>query len=212
MCNGLGGFYHRSGQTFFVEPDDVGDVSHGAVLSRMPKKYHKDDDLVPFEFPDWTEKSFHWDHPGTIPDWANKEACVQLLKQVKPIWKKYKKVHDQARAEYKKAGAQAWAKYLKVCNQAWAKYEKVRNQALAEYEEVCDQAYAEYEKAYAPALAEYEKVRDQAVSEYEKVHDQAYAEYLKVCNQAWAEYEKVRAPARAEMIDELSKIDGYLAN
>jgi len=135
MCNGLGGFYHRSGQTFFVEPDDVGDVSHGAVLSRMPKKYHKDDDLVAFEFPDWTEKSFHWDHPGEIPDWADKDACVRLLKRVKPIWKKYKK----------------------VCN---------------------------------PALAE----------------------YLEVCNQTWVEYIKVYDLARDEMIDELSKIDGYLAN
>jgi len=135
MCNGLSGFYHRSGRTFFVEPDDVGDVSHGVVLSRMPKKYHKDDDLVAFEFPDWTEKSFHWDHPGEIPDWADKDACVRLLKRVKPIWKKYKK----------------------VCN---------------------------------PALAE----------------------YLEVCDQAWVEYIKVYDLARDEMIDELSKIDGYLAN
>ena len=168
MCNGLSGFYHRSGRTFFVEPDDVGDVSHGAVLSRMPKKYHKDDDLVAFEFPDWTEKSFHWDHPGEIPDWADKNACVRLLKQVKPIWKKYERVCNRACVEYKKMYARARADYERVCNQSQDEYMKVR-----------DQAWAEHEKVSAPARAEYEKVCDQAL---------------------------------AEMIDELSKINGYLAN
>ena len=121
MCNGLSGFYHKSGTTFFIEPDDDGNVSHGEVLKRIPKKYHKDEDMVAFEFPDWTEKSFHWDHPGEIPDWADKNACVRLLKQVKPIWKKYEKVWDQA-----------WGEYMKVCDQAQDNYEKVWDRAWTE--------------------------------------------------------------------------------
>ena len=198
MCNGFSGFLHKNGQVFFIEPDDNGDINHHDVLLRIPVQFKKDDDLVAFEFPDWTIKSFRWD-VNDVPSWATKNKCVGVFKKVKLIWAEYEKVRDAALAEYEK-----------VRDAAWAEYEKVRDAARAEYEKVTAPALAEYEKVRDAALAEYEKVRDAAYAEYKKVRDAAYAEYEKVTAAASAEYEKVRAAASAEMIEKLSTINGYL--
>ena len=188
MCNGFSGFLSKNGTVYFIEPDDRGDISHHAVLARMPESLKKDGELIPFEFPDWTIKSFRWDYPGEVPNWADKNACGKLLRQVKPVW----------------------TEYDKVCNPARTGYEKVCAQALAEYDKVRDQARAEYEKVVDPAWAEYKKVRDQALAEYNKVCAQALAEeYNKVRNPARTEYDKVVDQARKIMIEKLSKIDGY---
>jgi hypothetical protein len=187
MCNGFSGFLHKNGQVFFIEPNDNGDISHHDVLARMPGGLKKDADLVAFEFPEWTIKSFRWD-VNDVPSWATKNKCVGVFKKVKPIWAEYEKVRDAAYAEY----------------------EKVRAAASAEYKKVRDAAYAEYKKVRDAAYAEYKKVRDAAYAEYEKVRDAAYAEYKKVRDAALAEYEKVRAAASAEMIEKLSTINGYL--
>jgi hypothetical protein len=164
MCNGFSGFLHKNGTVFFSEPNNQGNISHHDVLARMPKQFKNDDDLVAFEFPAWTIKSFQWDSVN-VPAWANKQKCVATFKKVKPIWAEYNKVREQAYAEYKKVTAPAYA----------------------EYEKVKDAAYAEYEKVTAPAYAEYKKVKDAAYAEYEKVKDAAYAEYEKVRDAAYAE-------------------------
>jgi len=166
MCNGFGGFYHRNGTVFFIEPNETGNISHYDVLERMPAQFKNNDDLVAFEFPTWTIKSFVWDHPGTVPDWADKDKCIQTFNLVKPVWLEYRKAREQAHVEYDK-----------MCNQALAECMMACEQAFAEYKTVCDQVYFDYEKA-----------RDQA----------------------WAEYEKVRELARADMINNLSEIEGYL--
>ena len=187
MCDGFSGFLHKNGQVFFIEPDVNGDISHHDVLARMPGGLKKDADLVAFEFPDWTIKSFRWD-VNDVPSWATKNKCVGVFKKVKPNWAEYEKVTDAASAEY----------------------EKVTDAAYAEYKKVRDAAYAEYEKVRAAASAEYKKVRAAASAEYEKVTAPASAEYKKVTAAASAEYEKVRDAASAEMIEKLSTINGYL--
>ena len=49
-----------------------------------------------------------------------------------------------------------------------------------------------------------------ARAEYENVRAPAWAEYENVCNQARAEYENVCNPAWAELINQFSKIEGYV--
>jgi hypothetical protein len=142
MCNGFGGFYHKNGMVFFIEPNDGGDISHHDVLKRMPKQFKNDDDLVAFEFPDWTIKSFQWDSVN-VPTWATKKKCVETFKKVKPIWAEYKKVIAPAYDEYEKVTDAAYAEYKKVTAPAYAEYEKVTDAAYAEYEKVTDAAYAE---------------------------------------------------------------------
>jgi len=187
MNNGLSGFYHRSGRAFFAEPDSVGNVSCKKLLERMPKQYYSD--VVAFDFPNWTETSFHWDYPGTIPDWADRGACMRLLRQVQPIWEQYKEVYSQAWSEYMKACKRARTEYKKACNRAQAEYERMHTQTRAEH--VYNWVYVEY--------LEYEKACNRVYDEYTRVCDQAYAEYLEVCDQT-----------QAEMINELSNIKGYL--
>jgi hypothetical protein len=127
MCYGLSGFYHKNGSAYFIEPDDGGNVSHHEVLERMPESLKKDGELIPFEFPEWTIKSFRWDYPGKIPTWADKQKCGDLLRKVKPVWIKYKKVWNAA-----------YAKREKICDAAWDKYEKVCDPArITMIEELC---------------------------------------------------------------------------
>ena len=123
MCNGFGGFYHKSGKVLFTIPNDDGDCSHSDTASRLPKGINEKD-LVPFEIPDWSARKFHWD-TYTAPAWADSKAkkiCIKKLKEVKPIW-----------AEYEKVIAPALAEYEKVIAPALAEYEKVKDAALAEY-------------------------------------------------------------------------------
>jgi L-rhamnose mutarotase len=83
--------------------------------------------------------------------------------------------------------------------------------ACAECEKVRTLACAEYQKVRTLAWAEYQKVKDTAWDEYENVRDTACAEYQKVRTLACAEYQKVKDTAWAEMIETLSKIEGYLS-
>ena len=131
MCDGFSGWLHKSGKVFFIEPDEDGDISHHDVLLRIPVQFKKDADLVAFEFPDWTVKSFQWDS-SNIPTWATKKKCVGVFKKVKPIWAEYEKATAAARAEYEKATAPAWAEYEKATAAAWAEYEKATAAAWAE--------------------------------------------------------------------------------
>ena len=147
MCNGFGGFYHRNGTVFFIEPNEYGDISHHDVLERMPAQFKNDKDLVAFEFPKWTIKSFVWDRLGTVPDWADKDRCIRTFNLVKPVW-----------LEYRKAREQAWADYDSACDQAWNKYYSAYEQEFAEYKTVCDQVYLDYDKARDQARVECEKV------------------------------------------------------
>lgn len=192
MCDGFGGFYHRNGTVFFIEPNEYGNISHRDVLGRMPAQFKNNKDLVAFEFPKWTIKSFVWDHPGTIPDWADKDKCIRTFRLVKPVWLEYRKAREQARAEYEKA-----------CDPIWAEYEKARAQAHAEYDEAydeaCDQAWEEYDGAYERVFAE-----------YKTVYDQVYFDYDKACDQVLTEYKKVYKLAQDKMINNLSEIEGYL--
>ena len=120
MCNGFSGFYHKNGTVYFIEPNDRGDISHRDVLVRMAKCLKNDDDLVAFEFPDWTIKSFVWDTRDEVPAWASKQKCVEIFKRVKPIWAEYEKVRDAAYAEYEKVRDAAYAEYKKVRDAASA--------------------------------------------------------------------------------------------
>ena len=156
MCDGFSGWLHKSGKVFFIEPDEDGDISHYDVLLRIPAQFKKDADLVAFEFPDWTVKSFQWDSSNILA-WATKKKCVGVFKKVKPIWAEYEKATAAARAEYEKATAAAWDEYEKVKAPAWAEYEKATAAARAEYEKATAPAWAEYEKVKAAAWAEYEK-------------------------------------------------------
>ena len=97
MCDGFGGFYHKSGKVFFTTPNDNGDCSHGDTAEKLPKGI-KDNNLIPFEIPDWLTRKFHWDMTS-VPDWADKSACIAKLKEVKPIWAEYQKVRTAALAE-----------------------------------------------------------------------------------------------------------------
>jgi hypothetical protein len=135
--------------------------------------------FVRFEFPKWTEDSFHYDEEGTLPGWVTdemKERAVSVLLRVHPAYTEYLKVSDAAYAEYRK---------------------------------VSDPAYTEYLKVRDAAYAEYLKVRDAAYAEYCKVSDAAYAEYLKVRDAAYAEYLKVSDAAYENMISAMSTITGY---
>lgn len=154
MCNGFSGFYHRNGTVFFIEPNEYGNISHHDVLGRMQSQFKNNKDLVAFEFPKWTIKSFVWDHPGTIPDWADKDKCIRTFKLVEPVWLEYRKAREQAHAEYEKmcdqaltecmmACEQAHAEYKKVCDQVYLDYDKARDQALADYDSACNQARAD---------------------------------------------------------------------
>jgi hypothetical protein len=209
MCNGVSGFFSKNGNVYFIEPNDDGNISHHDVLARMPESLKNDDNLVAFEFPDWTIKSFIWD-TDEVPSWVSKQKCIGIFKLVKPIWIEYNKVRAQARAEYDKVCVPAWAEYDKVCVPAWAEYNKVCVPAWAEYNKVRDQARAEYDKVCVPAWAEYDKVCVPAWAEYNKVCVPAWAEYNKVRDQAREQYNKVRAQAWTVMIKNLSEIDGYL--
>ena len=128
MCNGFSGFLSKNGIVYFIEPNDNGNISHHDVLVRLPEKLKNDSDLVAFEFPTWTIKSFVWD-TDEVPAWVSKRKCINIFKQVKPIWAEYHKVYVQAQAEYNK-----------VCDPAQAEYNKVYVQAQAEYNKVCDPA------------------------------------------------------------------------
>ena len=55
MCEGFGGFYHKSGKVYFCEPDSEGDCSHRKTTLRLPKGIDESD-LVPFQIPDWKKK------------------------------------------------------------------------------------------------------------------------------------------------------------
>jgi hypothetical protein len=130
MCNGFGGFYHKSGKVYFCEPDYDGDCSHSLTTTRLPKGLDEND-LIPFEIDNWKAKNFCWDTNNVLA-WANgkaKKTCLAKLKEIKPLWAEYEKVHAPAWAEYEKVRDQAWAEYEKVCAQAWAEYEKVCDQA-----------------------------------------------------------------------------------
>jgi hypothetical protein len=98
MCNGFSGFLHKNGQVFFIEPDENGNISHHDVLLRIQEYLRNDSNLIPFEFPNWTVRSFRWDIDN-IPDWATKNKCVGVFKKVKPIWAEYEKVKAAALAE-----------------------------------------------------------------------------------------------------------------
>jgi len=74
MCDGFGGFLHKNGTVYFIEPDSDGDISHSNVLSRMPAHLKDDDALVAFEFPNWTAESFRWDS-YSAPEWQEGQRC-----------------------------------------------------------------------------------------------------------------------------------------
>ena len=97
----------------------------------MPGGLKNDADLVAFEFPEWTIKSFQWD-VNDVPSWATKNKCVSVFREVRPIWVEYEKVEAAARTEYEKATAAAWAEYEKVTAPALAEYEKAKAAARTE--------------------------------------------------------------------------------
>lgn len=59
MCEGFSGWLHRNGMVYFIELNELGNISHSAILDRLPAHLKRDDDIVAFEFPDWTVESFH---------------------------------------------------------------------------------------------------------------------------------------------------------
>jgi len=130
MCNGFGGFYHRSGRVFFTVPNDNGNCSHWDTAEKLPKDI-EENDLIPFEIPEWLTKKFRWDITS-VPDWADKSACIAKLKEVKPIWVEYMKVEAPAWAEYERVTAPARVECEKVMAPAWAEYKKVDAPAWAE--------------------------------------------------------------------------------
>lgn len=123
MCNGFGGFYHKSWKVYFAEPNAYGDCSHGYTASRLPKDINEDD-LVPFEVSKWSGKSFFWD-VSSVPYWADAKArkiCVKKMKKVKSFWERYKKTTTLAWEEYKKAVPPVLEKYGKAITLAWEEF------------------------------------------------------------------------------------------
>ena len=134
MCQGFSGFYSKDGRVFFSAPDNNGDCSHSDCADRLQEKEIPEDEIIAFEYPIWTLKSFHWDFDD-ISKWANKSACHRVMREVKPIWKEYKNAIAPAQAEYENVRAPALAEYKKVWDAARAEYKKVVDAALTEMTE-----------------------------------------------------------------------------
>ena len=118
MCNGFGCIATRDGRILFIEPDENGNVSHSDILRRAGIKENDSSiirNFVRVEFPDWTEKSFHWDEQNTLPGWADsavEERCKKLLLRISPLYAEYRTTTDQAEAEYHKIMHQAETEFV----------------------------------------------------------------------------------------------------
>ncbi|MFA5152740.1 MAG: hypothetical protein WC554_09290 [Clostridia bacterium] len=146
MCIGFSAIITKDGRILFCEPNSDGNVSHSEILKRAGIEDDAkllDRTFVRIEFPNWSESSFKFDEPKTLPPWVDEEELknksVKLLNRILPIYNEYNTVENPAKESRDKIISDSDSLYKSILNKAFEEYKtKTKTVEFNESEKIAE--------------------------------------------------------------------------